>query len=147
MDIEKLIQDRVKTYYHSEDLNCATTTLKVLAEHFDIELSPQVVDAALGMHGAGRYGAQCGLVEGALMFVGIIGRQLNADDDDIVKSCNDFAGRFESRFGALACNVLRPGGFNDDDPPHLCDGFTREAIRFDVEFLNRFLDKFKMRGV
>jgi len=32
---------------------------------------PQLLDAAVGMHGAGKYGAQCGLVEGSLMFIGL----------------------------------------------------------------------------
>ena len=33
-----------------------------------------MLDAALGMHGAGKYGAQCGLAEGTLIFLGTFGR-------------------------------------------------------------------------
>jgi hypothetical protein len=67
---DTLVRERVHTYYWRNDINCAITTLKILSERFGIELSAQVIDSALGMHGAGEYGAQCGLVEGVLMFKG-----------------------------------------------------------------------------
>jgi hypothetical protein len=51
-----------------------------LSEHFGIELNSQIFDAAIGMHGAGGYQAQCGLVEGALLFFGIIARAKGVPD-------------------------------------------------------------------
>lgn len=43
------------------------------------------MDAALGMHGAGGYRAQCGLVEGALMFIGIWGKMHGKEEAEIVR--------------------------------------------------------------
>ncbi len=136
MDTRKNIEEKVKKYYWENDLNCATTNLKILSETFDLELSDQIIDSALGMHGAGQYGAQCGLVEGTLMFIGILGRRGGIQDDHIVKSCKEFAQLFEKRYASLVCNILRPQGFSKDNPPHLCEDFTCQAVVFNIEFIS-----------
>ena len=136
MDQYNIIQEWVQHLYWSDDVNCATATVKVLAELFSVSLHSQVIDGAIGMHGAGKYGAQCGLVEGTLMFLGILGRQRNIPDELIVKNCHEYASRFERNFGSLSCSVLRPGGFNSDDPPHMCEGLTCKAIEFSANFVN-----------
>lgn len=135
MQQKELITRRVKQYYRKENLNCATANLKILSEIYGLELSPQVIDSAVGMHGAGKYGAQCGLVEGALLFIGIHGRSTNLPDELIVEQCNSFAEEFEEKFSSLRCDVLRPGGFQPDDPPHLCEGLTIDAIAASVDFV------------
>ena len=112
MDIKKLITERTHDYYWKDNINCAATTLKILAELFRIDCCPQVLDSAIGMHGAAEYGAQCGLVEGSLMSLGIIGRKRGIPDVKIKAYCREFACRFEKR---LACNmkqVLRPKNIN-----------------------------------
>lgn len=133
------INERVEEYYHQHDFNCATTTLRILAEHTGIDLSRQVIDAAVGMHGAGGYGAQCGLVEGSLMFLGILGRERQLADERIAELCHRFAANFATTFSSLLCRELRPEGFADDQPPHLCEGLSRRAIAFSVGFVDRFL--------
>lgn len=136
MDSEDFIRKRVHSYYWDEDINCATTCLRILAEKFSVVLEPQVLNAALGMHGAGKYGAQCGLVEGTLMFIGIIGKRLGLRDDDIVDSCREFAAGFEELFGSLVCAVLRPAGFSEENEPHLCEGITCRAISHSIGFIS-----------
>ena len=138
---EEFVHKRVKDYYWRADINCATTNLKILSETFEVALSGQVIDAAVGMHGAGEYGAQCGLVEGTLMFLGMIGRARGIPDDAIVRACKAYAGQFQKRFNSLACAVLRPEGFNPNNPPHLCETFTREAIDFTIAFVSDFLNR------
>ena len=145
MESEQFVKERVKRYYWDDDINCATTALKILSEKFNIALTDQIVNAAIGLHGAGEYGAQCGLVEGTLMFLGIIGRSMGAPDQEIVKHCNDFASAFENRFSSLLCRVLRPQGFNDANPPHLCEGLTCEAIDFNIAFVEKFLQPYCQR--
>jgi len=137
---DAFICNRVARYYWRDDINCATTTLKILAEHFDLPLSDQVIDAAVGMHGAGEYGAQCGLVEGTLMYLGIVGRSRAIPDNDIISACRVYAENFEKRFKSLACATLRPAGFDPRNPPHLCEDLTGRAIVFSVDFIQKFLD-------
>ncbi|MDY0093851.1 MAG: C-GCAxxG-C-C family protein [Candidatus Vecturithrix sp.] len=137
MELQNFVQHRVKKYYWEDDVNCATTTLHILSEQFGVELSSQVIDAALGMHGAGKYGAQCGLVEGTLMFLGIMGRSQNLSDARIVEACWLFAHQFEQRFSSLRCQDLRPEGFHPDNPPHLCESLTCDAVCFNIEFIQR----------
>lgn len=118
------VKNAIHNYYWIDDINCATTTLKTLAKSFSVNISTQVIDSAVGMHGAGKYGAQCGLVEGTLLFIGIYGRSINLDDKDIIEICSSFAEGFEANFSSLLCSRLRPRGFNDTDPDHLCEEIT-----------------------
>ena len=134
---ETEIKKIVHNYYWKDDINCATTTLKTLSEVFPTKIASQVVDSAVGMHGAGKYGAQCGLVEGSLLFVGIYGRSLNWEDKEIVDMCSALARAFENDFSSLLCNQLRPSGFNDTDPEHLCEEITVKAINWGIDFIYR----------
>ncbi len=130
------IEEKVHEYYWTDDINCATTLMKTVSEIFDIELSQQVIDSAVGMHGAGKFGAQCGLVEGSLMLIGIIGRKKNLSDEMTVKHCYRFAEEFQKKFGSLNCSTLRPEGFKPENPPHLCEKLTVKAIEFTSGFIN-----------
>lgn len=139
LNIQSFVQKEVKHLYWDRDLNCATSNLLILSKKFNIELSDQVIDSALGMHGAGGYGAQCGLVEGTLLFLGIIGRQMAIPDNEAILACKKFANSFEKRFSSLRCSVLRPGGFSEKNPPHLCEGLTNRAICFNIDFVEVFI--------
>ena len=139
MSIDEYLENRVAKYYWDDDINCATTIMKILSESFDIELNEQLIDAAVGMHGAGEYGAQCGLVEGTLMFIGISGREQGLPEKSIIKICKEYATQFEYNFGSLQCSILRPEGFNADNPPHICEPLTCKASKNSIEFIkNRF---------
>ncbi len=136
-NVKKMIDDRVHKYYWNNDYNCATTMLKILGEIHDVELHQQALDAALGMHGAGQYGAQCGLVEGVLMFLGIYGRKNNIKDPETIKRCYLFADEFNREFKSLYCSKLRPQGFEPENPPHLCEDLTRRAVKFAAQFIDK----------
>jgi C_GCAxxG_C_C family probable redox protein len=138
----ELVDERVHHYYWNDDLNCTITSLLTLSEIFHINLREQVVDAGIGMPGAGRYGAQCGLVGSSLMFIGILGRERGLQPRDIVNTCHEFTKGFEQEFGNLNCRDLRPQGFKPDNPPHLCEEITKKAIMFTVNYLNS-IDKIK----
>ena len=136
MKINEFVKRKVSKYYWNDEINCATTTLEILSEAFDIELNKQIVNAAIGMHGAGEYGAQCGLVEGTLMFLGIYGREHIIPDNIIVQSCREFAMQFENEFHSLQCSILRPEGFHPDNPPHICEPLTCKAVEFSIKFIS-----------
>ncbi|PHR30570.1 MAG: redox-active protein [Desulfotalea sp.] len=135
------IEKRVHYYFCEKDLNCASAALHIVLEYFDIAIEKQVLDSAVGMHGAGGYRAQCGIVEGVLMSIGIVCRNRNIADDETVLLCRGFAQKFENEFNSLSCEVLRPNGFNDNDPPHLCEGLTVDGIRFGIVFIAEWLEK------
>jgi len=141
MDRETLVRDRVHTYYWRDDLNCAVTTLKILSEHFSVDIHQQVIQSAAGLHGAGFYGAQCGLVEGGLMFIGIMGYRMSFTEDDIASACYNYAFQFENRFGSLLCRELRPEGFHPDNPPHLCEQITTDVILFIMDYIDEMAVK------
>lgn len=43
----EFVDSRVAKHYWEDDINCATTTLNILAEHFGVELDQQVRHAAI----------------------------------------------------------------------------------------------------
>lgn len=139
MKIYDLVRERITQYYRADEVNCAIATLKVLGERFDVDISQQVLDSAVGMNGAGQHRAQCGLVEGCLMFLGILGQKRGMSTDDIMELCRTYAAEFEKQFGSLSCRVLRPEGFDPDNPPHICEPISIDAVCFDIEFIERKL--------
>ena len=72
--------------YYDKDENCARTTLRCLSNLFSFPVGEDVLSSAIGMHGAGFYRAQCGLVEGSLMFIGLYGTA-KAQKKMRLKSC------------------------------------------------------------
>ena len=136
---EKMITARVHTYYHLDHLNCVTTTLKILAVQCNLPLAGLVLDAAVGMHGAGGYRAQCGLVEGTLLFLGVLGRAKGYADQETVDLCCRYAKSFEEQFSSLLCRELRPEGFAPDQPPHLCEGLSCRSIEFSAAFIDQHM--------
>jgi hypothetical protein len=135
------VKTRVRTYFGEQDLNCALSALLIISEYFDVALDNQVMDATTGMHGAGGYRAQCGIVEGTLMSIGVVGRARQIPKATIVEMCKDFAHSFELTFSSLSCRELRPGGFNDDDPPHLCEDLTVRGVSHGVKMIAEWLEK------
>lgn len=133
---EHFVSTKLEYFFKELDLNCAEASLKILSEAFDFDLSQQLFDSASGMNGAGQYRAQCGLVEGPLMFLGAFLRSKEMSKDVVKISCQNFAKDFEEEFGSLLCRDLRPGGFNDNDLPHLCEGMSRNAIVFTLNYVS-----------
>lgn len=132
-----LVEDRITEYFVDGDQNCAISSLLILSEAFELPLEQQVIDAATGMNGAGRSQAQCGLVEGTLMFLGILGRKHDLSQDEIVGICYDYAAGFINMFGSLNCRELRPAGFKPENPPHLCKELANSSVHYGIEFIKK----------
>ena len=133
------MKKRVATYFHLNDYNCVRIDLLILAEYFKLRVGAQLLNAAIGMHGAGGYRAQCGLVEGTPMFLGVVGAEKGITEEEIVSACYDFGEAYEREFSSLQCQILRPGGFNEDDPPHLCENLACRSTSFSIAFVEERL--------
>lgn len=129
------IINRVHELYWEDDVNCARTMLICLSELFKIPLEKQAFYAAAGLHGAGGYRAQCGLVEGALMFIGILYNEYGMTENETVLACYNYASAFETEFGSLRCFDLRPNGFSKEDPAHMCEKLTCRAVEFAYQYI------------
>jgi hypothetical protein len=148
MTLVEIVADRVRVAYWDEDIPCVPTVLRTLGELFELEVIEQVYAACWGLNGAGNYGAQCGLVEGALMFISLLASREGIDTIVLWQACADFASDFEQRFGTLRCQKLRPEGFNDDDPPDVCEVLTVESIVFSAWFISDWFGiEMKMAGL
>ena len=140
--MEVTTKERVHELYWKHDINCARTMLICLCESFQINLEEQTLSAAIGLHGAGGFRAQCGLVEGALMFIGIYFSLNEKSDTDIASLCYQYAEEFSGKFGTLKCYDLRPNGFYENDPPHACEKLTCTAIEVTIEFVKKQCNKY-----
>lgn len=140
MKLQELINTRVHDYYWKEDFSCTITTLKILSELYYPELHSQIIDAAFGLN-AGRCGTQCGLVEGALLFIGVYGSQNDMTKEEITNLCHKYCSEFQINFGSLLCKELRPQGFAPTNPPHLCEELTKKAIVFSADFICKNIKK------
>ena len=133
------VEKKVHDYYWIDDLNCATVMLKILSERFNMPLHQQVLDSSTGMNGAGKSGIQCGLLEGLLMFIGIVAQSKGFYKEDIENFCRDCAQQFEEKYDHFLCRDLRPQGFYPDNPPHLCERLTGDAVKFSIDFLSAII--------
>lgn len=126
----------IKQAYRGEDIPCVPASLRILGQLYGIEITGEVYAACWGLNGAGMYGAQCGLVEGPLMFLSLVcDRSHPMDTLEISRVCSNFAFDFEQKFGSLLCRELRPEGFSEDQPPHLCEKLSVDTITFAAEFV------------
>lgn len=137
------IRKRVHELYWEQDINCAGTMLICLCQEHHITLERQALNSAIGLHGAGGFRAQCGLVEGALMFIGIYFSALGRTKGEIASLCYAYADEFTKKFGSLKCYDLRPNGFRQDDPPHACEELTCAAAEFADEFIKKQINFFQ----
>ena len=135
-DWESYIKDKVHYFYHEAGINCAVGTLMLLSDIFGVELNEQVYDSAMAMHGAGKYGAQCGILEGGIMFVSIYSKQQGLSKKEITPMVYSWAALFEKKMGSLVCKGLRPYPFTAEDAPkHLCEPVTVKGITLAVQLI------------
>ena len=106
-----------------------------LGDLFHLAVCDQTMHSAIGLHSAGGYRAQCGLVEGALMFIGIYLSTKGRTDKEISSICHLFAEKLTEHYGSLRCFDLRPNGFTKNDPPHACEKLTVDAIVYTYQFI------------
>lgn len=139
--MKEYMKNRVHELYWNDDINCARAAIICLSELFEITIEQQTIWSAVGLHGAGGYRAQCGLVEGTLMFIGIYLHMIGKSEDEIVSACYNFASAFDREFGSLRCFELRPTGFSESDPPHMCENLTCNGIEFAYQYILGITEK------
>lgn len=59
--------------------------LLALSKLFDQNIVPPALQSAVALHGCGDHGDQCGLVEGAVMFIGIYHLERGWEKQDVAK--------------------------------------------------------------
>ncbi len=129
------MRDHVQDSLFAREEDAAVTVLRGLGELFDTALPTQLLQAAEAVSGAGCSGAQCGIVEGALLFLGLHYAGKGRSRAEIRRLSGAFAAAYAEKWGSLRCADLRPGGVHEDDPPTLCAGLVMEGILFTREFI------------
>ena len=68
--MENFVKKWVTTFFQVHDYNCVRATFLRLPNILKLNCISRSWMHSVGMHGAGGYRAQCGLVEGTLLFLG-----------------------------------------------------------------------------
>ncbi|MBN1260425.1 MAG: C-GCAxxG-C-C family protein [Anaerolineae bacterium] len=105
--MNSLIAQRVAELFVSGRYNCAMTSLAVLGEVFDIPLEPQTLAAARCLPAVGDTGGLCGLVSGALMFIGVWSAAHGFHRSDLGVATAAFVAGVYQVFGSAQCCDLR----------------------------------------
>lgn len=78
---------------------------------FDLPLDPQLDRAAIGLNGAGRMGCQCGLLEGALLFLGIHASFLGKTEKEVCAVCGRYTAAFQKLSAGSIAGCCGPAAF------------------------------------
>ena len=130
--IEALVQQRVATLFSTGENNCAMTVLRVYSEVFETPIDDQVIDAAWCMPGAGGVKHLCGLVGGAVMFVGVWGAQQGLHRKALSPITRTLNGAIQAKFGSLDCRDLRR--------EEGCSALASEFLNFTIPILASALE-------
>lgn len=137
MDIENFIDKQVHENYWEKDLNCATNILMLLSELTDIKLDKQILHSVSGFDGVNPLIAQCGLMSGALMFLGIYGREKNIPNSQLKSYSYDYSKYFQRKFGDTGCNSLNGKNSSLNLSPFSCEILTKDVVKFTFDFINK----------
>lgn len=137
MDSVKEIKEKIHEMYWEQQGSCANIMLHCLSELMNLKLERQVSACVTGLHGAEKFGAQCGLALAGQMFIGIYYRQMDKEDAGAVSCCAQYAETFSNKFGSLVCSELRRSGYIYSDPRHLCEQLTCDAVIITYNFLKK----------
>ena len=129
-------------------MNCTGTAMSTVPEPccslpgraVRVTYEPQTLNAAVGLHGAGGYRAQCGLVRQSHVCRSLF-KWAWLGGGAIVSACYRFAEAFSGEFGSLTCSICVRADFSPDDPPHRCEALTCRAVEFTYKFMKALLDR------
>ncbi len=135
MDDRDLISRRVQEYFVLGDNNCAMTVLRVLSEALETPLPPATLSAGWMMPGAGGVGDLCGLVSGALMFIGVWGAAHGYHRSELKPVSMSLVEGIQAHFGSIHCRDLR----SEADG---CATLAVEFLTFTLDYLAQALKDF-----
>ena len=129
MSTRELVSERVHQLYWNENLNCQKTTLTVLSEIFEHKKDIKSPQRTLPP-------GYCGLVKGGVLYLCHLSEKKGLNEEEITQL---YLKGFEERFKRLLCRELRGKKIQPCKQQHPCEGFTIDAILFDIEFIEKIL--------
>lgn len=128
MDIKEKIKSLIQKYAGKQEMGCSATVLSVLSDLFNIKVEKQVMACLIGMEGGSNFKNDCGLLDGSLMFIGIMLSQQGLPEPLTKGICRQFTGSFEIEFGESSV-------INSCSNEGTCLSLTPENIFFVYKFI------------
>jgi len=139
MDIANFVDKQVHENFWEKDLNCSTNILMLLAEIKSIKLDKQVIHSVAGMDGLNPLKVPCGLLSGALMFLGIFGREKNIPNSQLSRHYYEYSKYFQRKFGDTSCKNLNSKKESLGLLPFSCENLTKDVVIFTIDFIDKHL--------
>ena len=137
MNLHNFIDKEVHENYWERDYNCATNILMLLSEIEGIKLDKQVLYSVSGLHGVDPMIAQCGLLSGGLMFLGIYSCEKNIPNSQLSKYYYDYSKYFQRKFGDTGCQNLNGNSKSLGLKPYACEDLTKDVVEFTINFIEK----------
>lgn len=127
--------------YFKEGYNCAEAVFLTFRDYYGKDIDPDMVKLFTGFGaGVGESGCMCGALVGSIAAINMIkGRTSNHDNQkriDAYKMAGEFHNRFEEKFGATCCRVLKNGlKYGTKECLTNCLKITGNTSKMLIEFL------------
>lgn len=103
--------DVVKDYFHSNGLNCAESTVRLLKSQGKYDIPQDLIKTMSGFGGGMQRGLTCGAVTASVALLGLFtGRTEPSESrEPSAQVVRTYLDEFEKRFGSLTCTNLKAG--------------------------------------
>lgn len=139
--------DLVKGYFHSNGLNCAESTVRLLDSLGKYEIPPNLIKTMSGFGGGMQRGLTCGAVTASVAILGLFtGRtEPNESREPSAQAVRTYLEEFEKRFGSLICEKLKADFKSKSDEMYAhCAKFVTESVEI---ILNILESKDKIKAI
>ncbi len=132
IDIEKYTESLLK-----EDYNCGEAVVRAVFEQFDIRVPDFYLRPLSSMNGAGRAGAQCGILEGGLFVISTLYGRSNSKKsrEPLETLVSNFAREFKGRYGSFLCKEIRKEGFFGNQNRNICNNRIKNGVLFIIDYI------------
>jgi hypothetical protein len=113
----------------ADNRSCAQTLLLCLGNLNKTEIGEQLLAACIGLEGNM---SRCGLIDAALLYMGIIFSENGFSQENIKALCNEYIVRFSEQYSSDRCSDIRRAV----NGTHSCESLTVDAALFAYRFIN-----------
>lgn len=130
--------DLVKDYFYRGGLNCAESTVRLLASMGKYEIPKDLIKAMSGFGGGMQRGLTCGAVTASVALLGLFtGRTEPSESrEPSAQAVRIYLEEFEKRFGSLICEKLKADFESKSEEMYAhCAKFVTASVEIVVNIL------------
>jgi len=130
--------DLIKDYFHRGGLNCAESTVRLLASMGEYEIPKDIMQTMSGAGGGMQRGLTCGAVTASVALLGLFTGRTEPSEprEPSAQAVRTYLEEFEKRFGSLICEKLKAGFESKSDEMYEhCAKFVTGSVEIVADIL------------